>query len=227
MILLRDELESVIEKFGPPAKAEVVDEKGVASLSPLLPSDLVGFFAKYGVGMWLKGKFQFCRSDLYDRVCQSVLNGDVEFRPEESAIFGFTAFGEVFIWNREHKALVQVKLARQIATTNPYTRTSQHPELAITDVLRFIDKNFTDLREDTPEAPLLFARAVKKLGELELGQVYGFAPALALGGSATIDRLFKMNALEHLAFLAQLRPARLMNYKDGREEFIRVLGPSS
>lgn len=50
----------------------------------------------------------------------------------------------------------------------------------------------------------LFAPALKKLGRLKHDEMYGFVPALALGGPATLDHLQKVKAVEHLVLLAQL-----------------------
>lgn len=91
----------------------------------------------------------------------------------------------------------------------------------------FLDDDHTDMLEATQGAPVLFARTLKKLSELSPGEVYGFFPALAMGGSARLDTLRKVKALEHLAFLAQLGPARLMDYRSGRESFVRELGPQA
>jgi hypothetical protein len=59
---------------------------------------------------------------------------------------------------------------------------------------------------------------------LDLSEIYGFAPALAMGGSAKLDSLKRVKANEHMALLAQLSRARLMDYNDGKEHFRRMLG---
>ena len=41
--------------------------------------------------------------------------------------------------------------------------------------------------------------------------MYGFVPALALGGPATLDHLEKVKAVEHLVLLAQLSELRVMS----------------
>ncbi|RXE86551.1 glutamyl-tRNA amidotransferase [Pseudoalteromonas sp. A757] len=63
--------------------------------------------------------------------------------------------------------------------------------------------------KDHNEKPL-FERAVEKLGPLENGEIYGFVPALALGGEPKLENLQKVKATEHLAFLADLGEKRVM-----------------
>ena len=56
----------------------------------------------------------------------------------------------------------------------------------------------------------LFARALARLGPLRHDEMYGFVPALAFGGPATLDRLQKVNAVEHLLLLAGLEPLQVL-----------------
>jgi hypothetical protein len=56
----------------------------------------------------------------------------------------------------------------------------------------------------------LFDRAVKKLGLLDAGQIYGLVPALALGGSCDLEHLEKVDAVTHMIVLAQLGERQIM-----------------
>ncbi len=222
--MLKAKLESLVKKFGPLEKAEKLEPTVAASLRGRIPDGLIEFLLEQGIGLWLKGRFQFCRCDLYDDVCRALLFDDSQFSPEDSAIFGFTAFGKVYVWNRKHYAVLQVNLPRLIASAGSIARERTNPELDISNNLTFINKDHTDMFADTATAPPLFAAAQKKLGELGQGEIYGFVPALAMGGSARITSIKIVKALEHLSLLAGLGRARLMDYSDGKERFIRLLG---
>lgn len=50
----------------------------------------------------------------------------------------------------------------------------------------------------------LFNPAKEKLGRLKHDEMYGFSPALMLGGADSLQHLKKVSAVEHLIFLAQL-----------------------
>lgn len=50
----------------------------------------------------------------------------------------------------------------------------------------------------------LFKPALKELGQLNHDEMYGFVPALMLGGSDQLKFLKKVSAVEHLIFLSQL-----------------------
>lgn len=72
----------------------------------------------------------------------------------------------------------------------------------------------------------LMPRALEILGRLNVGEIYGFVPALSLGGSNAIQHLQKMPVVEHLVFLASLEPPTLYDYTppaDGEGGFGTVI----
>ena len=50
----------------------------------------------------------------------------------------------------------------------------------------------------------LFKRAASKLGLLEPDEIYGFAPAIVLGGKMRLENLVKLKLDVHLTILRQL-----------------------
>jgi hypothetical protein len=56
----------------------------------------------------------------------------------------------------------------------------------------------------------LFERALAKLGALDHDTLYGFVPALALGGEARLDRRQKLDAHVHLDILSQVTAVQVM-----------------
>lgn len=70
----------------------------------------------------------------------------------------------------------------------------------------------------------LFSRAVKKLGRPGPGEAFGFAPAIALGGSAVLPNLRIVPALEHFLILAQLQQFSLYSYLANPAGFVRMIG---
>jgi len=79
--------------------------------------------------------------------------------------------------------------------------------------------------EDDAGKPL-FKRAARKLGSLEIGECYGFVPALALGGIADIARLKRQKAPEHFAIVAQTMEYNLIDVQGyGQSVVVRSIGP--
>jgi hypothetical protein len=60
----------------------------------------------------------------------------------------------------------------------------------------------------------LFQRALTTLGPLQPDEMYGFVPALALGGPGDLKHLQKVKTIEHLTFLSQLAPLTDWGFPD-------------
>jgi hypothetical protein len=173
--------------------------------------------------MWLDGKFQFCNPLDFQEVVSNLLKNDREFDVQNAHVFGYTAFGELFIWHERVRRL-QVRLAELTAVADATSPSPLPPERSIATSLIVLEDASTDLREDSEDAPLLFSKARRSLGSLAIGECYGFFPALALGGSALLKNLKKVRALEHFALLSSLGPVKLLDYSTGQRRFVRTLG---
>ena len=55
----------------------------------------------------------------------------------------------------------------------------------------------------------LFKPSFKKLGHLKPNEVYGFAPALAAGGSPIVENIEKEDLFIHLSILREMAPPTL------------------
>ncbi|WP_019331294.1 DUF1851 domain-containing protein, partial [Pseudomonas syringae] len=60
----------------------------------------------------------------------------------------------------------------------------------------------------------LFPPALETLGLLKADEMYGFVPALALGGPMELKNLKKVKTIEHLTFLSQLSPLQDWGFPD-------------
>lgn len=58
----------------------------------------------------------------------------------------------------------------------------------------------------------MMPQALETLGSLTWGQIYGFAPALSLGGRNILKNLQKMPLVEHLVFLASMELPTYYDY---------------
>jgi hypothetical protein len=82
------------------------------------------------------------------------------------------------------------------------------------------DNDFYDINGNA-----LFKRAVKKLGPLEIGECYGFFPALALGGSPELEHLKRVSAPEYFAIVAQTMDFNLIDVQGyGDSVIMRPIG---
>jgi hypothetical protein len=60
----------------------------------------------------------------------------------------------------------------------------------------------------------LHDQALEKLGPLDKSQLFGFEPALVLGGTADVANIVKLRADVHLAMLRQFGAPRVPGFED-------------
>jgi len=105
--------------------------------------------------------------------------------------FARSAFGHLFLWDEEGASLLDPQYGTLAKIVNNME--------VVFDYVLCRKQYLEDVLDIT-----LFQKALKNLGSLEWDECYGFEPAIALGGSGTLDTLKKMKMREHLNILAQL-----------------------
>ncbi|MDE8653719.1 GAD-like domain-containing protein [Novosphingobium album (ex Liu et al. 2023)] len=223
--MISDNYQYLLGMFGDLAQAEPVAPASHAGIGRLLPPELAGFLFECGTGLWLDGRFQFCDPLRFQPIVDLLLQADMDLRPDRTAMFGYSAFGEIMAWNQDH-GLLQVNLPRLWASVSHVVEGGTADQTIIASLAGIGDLNYGDWHEDGVDgAPLLFKRVRKARGALALGEVYGFVPALEAGGEAHVETARRLKALEHFAILAQFGPVTLFDYSSGEQVRLRELGP--
>jgi hypothetical protein len=73
---------------------------------------------------------------------------------------------------------------------------------------------FASKRPENNDFDGLFSPTLHELGPLQSDEMYGFVPAIALGGPGTLNTLQKVKSIEHLTFLSQLSPLTDWGFPD-------------
>ena len=116
------------------------------------------------------------------------------------------AFGDVFVWGETGRELHIIAADSQMM---PPRESPEDMDFSLRGFFGTMNRDVCDL---TGSEGTLFSPALKTLGRLKPDEMYGFVPALALGGPATLDHLEKVKAVEHLVFLAQLAPLNVLEF---------------
>ncbi len=111
---------------------------------------------------------------------------------ERAIAFARTAFGDIIVWTGKDIYYVDVLYDK-------YSRIGGDIDVFFDVTL--CDKVYINSVLDRK----LFLQALKKLGELDHDECYGFEPAISLGGSGTLDTLRKVKLREYLSILAQTK----------------------
>lgn len=220
----------LVRKYGTPTLPTRPLAAQLDALAGHLPPDLVAFWQRQGIGLWLDGKFQFCLPSDYAPLVARIFADDPDFAPAATHLVGFSAFGQLLIWNEKYQRLLVDLLDLEALVPALNAREAGDPENfpIATPLSRLDRKGSFDVFEQNNAAEPLFDRARARVGPPKLGECYGFFPALAFGGNASLDRIARVDALTHFTFLADAGRCRLMAVLRSDEDvtLLRHLGPT-
>ena len=201
--------------FGPATHSIETSQEVLDFYHDKLPKKLLDYWLEYGFSSWGKGIFWTVNPKDYEEALAYWLRG-TEF--EERQLLGVDkyhviaigAFGRMFIWGETSGQSIKINpgYAMILPTNKTEDLNKFCSERCIELFFATMSKDLVD--EKDLDDRLLFERALEKLGPLENGEIYGFVPALALGGEPKLENLQKVKATEHLAFLADLGEKRVM-----------------
>lgn len=220
---LTEEFAYIVQKFGAPAGVAPSAAADLGRYAGQLPQALLDLWATHGQGLMLDGKFQFCDPVRFAPLARLIFGNDPDLPAARCHIFGYSAFGTLLVWNEDHDD-IRVSLVDATASSLALTGKASPlaPDIAISLPLFQLDADVFDAYDQ--DGKPLFARSRKALGKLKPGQVYGFVPMLALGGSRRLENLKVVSALEHFAMLAQAAPIQLIDTSTMNARVIRPLG---
>lgn len=192
------------------------------ALAGRLPQELVDFWRAVGLGVWRHGRFQFCDPLAWTGVTKLVFGGDSEFVAERMHLYGYGGLSRLFFWSQDHNDGVEVDLVHLAATSLFERNRADHAFEACLGTLAGLDHAQYGAR-DPRSGQDVMADLLRHHGGLRNGEVLGYVPALAFGGSPDFGNLKKLDANAHFAILAQIGEIELFRLKGGRR-LVRVLG---
>ncbi|NHZ41994.1 GAD-like domain-containing protein [Massilia aquatica] len=206
-----EDFASFREKFGPEISTRYVPSSSIERYRGKLPDQLMLYWEESGWCGYADGLFWTVDPQEYEPVLEAWI-GDTEFMERDAYhLIARSAFGELVFWGEKSGDSLSIlpwhALAFPSEGSEEYILKGKADDAAKW-FFSSQKREYFDM-EDDAEKPL-FARALKKLGPLKPDEMYGFVPALAFGGSATLKNLQKVKAVEHLVFLAQLAPLQIM-----------------
>jgi len=224
----------MIKTLGEPADASRVSAAEASRYADRVPPALTRFWIEHGRGAYLDGMYWICDPAPFDPLLEDIFNGDPEFNPAEMTVVAYTAFGSLRVWHRQRRKVNVDLLVNQVfnppASSWHDSKTGQ-PYAEDFSVANHVAIVRTQYAAD--ETAFLKA-AIAAHGRLRRGEVYGFFPALQLGGRYRVEAVQRVKAVEHFVFLAQLSPFSLVGltppeppaHPYGRTEVVRQIGPA-
>lgn len=221
---ISDDFVALFNEIGKPTGKSPMTHEELLMLNDIFPEFMIDFYNEYGRCIMLDGHIQLCHPRDFSGVISLIFGADAVFNHKAFHAFSYSAFGTINLWNKELGCCWVYLLEGEITCRALTKRDKLMQNLENTIYTPFeISKELYDVH-DINNKPL-FKRAVKKCGPLEIGECYGFVPALALGGVADIDHVKRMNAAAHFAIVAQTMNFNLIDVQGyGKSVIVRPIG---
>jgi hypothetical protein len=216
--------EDIIHKYGKSALQVPFTDQEHLALGKFLPDQVADFCFDIGRSVLRGGLIQSCPPDDMRGVLALVFGADKDFSHNNCHAFAYSAFGVIFLWMEDY-GYGNISVYEGRLTQKNFVKGQHAGALAANTVSVpfWLSDPVLDF-EDGSGKPL-FKRAAKKLGPIEIGECYGFVPALALGGVADIAHLKRLKAPEHFAIVAQTMEYSLIDIQGyGQSVVVRPIG---
>ncbi|PBQ13400.1 GAD-like domain-containing protein [Pseudomonas syringae] len=201
-----DEVFSVFLKtFGGPVGRQEVPKSSIERYKGKLPDLLLHYWSEHGWCGYGEGIFWMVNPQEYEGVTASWIQG-TEFENQDTYhLIARSAFGELYFWGEETGASLKITSIVSRCTTFVSSLPKDQMDKRFQDFLLSAEVEYNDFDD-------LFQPAKKKLGTLSRDEMYGFVPAIMLGGSDSLDNLKKVRSVEHLVFLSQLSDLEVYDF---------------
>ncbi len=193
-----------LENMGPPIERRDVPSSSIERYRGKLPDQLLVYWKEQGWCGYADGLFWTVDPEEYEPVLEAWI-GDTPFMEHDAYhLIARGAFGDLYFWGEKSGASLTISVP---GATCVFKESQIIAEEAQTRKMQIF---FAAMNRKGNDFDGMFVPALEKLGRLKHDEMYGFVPAMALGGSGELDQLEKLKAVEHLVFLAQLAPLDVM-----------------
>ena len=192
------------EDFGPAEFTQPASQALIERYRGKLPDQMLEYWRTWGFCSFGKGLFWTVNPDDYTAIVEQWLQGTGLLSKDNFYVIGRSAFGELFLWGtRSGQSLVIYPVLAMIFPRDQTAEITAGKGDFLAQTF-FGGRKKTSLDKKDDQGSDLFDRAFQKLGQLGPEEMYGFVPALALGGRPTLSNLRKVTTIPHLSMLAQL-----------------------
>ncbi len=185
-------VDKFLNKYVPGIELQTPTSQTLEQFQDILPKELLGFWQEYGFGDYGNGLLKVINPDEYKDSLYIWLG---EENPNRVPIL-MTAFGNLFYYRKLSETendvcMLDIHYRRIINCGNSFNEFFEEFIVNYEIEEKLLNKE-------------LFESAVKEKGTLDEDEIFLFAPALALGGSESVDCIQKGNAVIHQQLLFEM-----------------------
>lgn len=196
-----------LERFGRPVNRQEVPLSSIERYRGKLPNLLLEYWVEHGWCGYGDGIFWLVNPQDYDGVVASWIEGTKIGKRDTYHLIARSAFGDLYLWGEKTGFSLKITSIISRCIIHNFVPTAEQMDRKLQDFLLSTDVESNDYDN-------LFRSAKSKLGTLKSDEMYGFVPALMLGGPDTLDHLEKLKAVEHLTLLSQLTELGPYSFSD-------------
>ena len=196
-----------LKKFGPAIERREVPISSIERYKGKLPEQLLDYWVEQGWSGYANGLFWTVNPQDYENLLGQWF-AETKFSEQDNChVIARSAFGKLYVWGERNGFSITItsSMARYVERESKFKGEALDMGVRVFFSSRSPEgKGFDDL----------FLSALKALGPLKFDEMYGFVPALALGGPMELKNLQKVKVIEHLEFLSQLSPLQDWGFPD-------------
>ena len=194
-----EDFEYFLEKMGPAIDKRYVPPSSIERYRGKLPDQLLAYWEEHGWCGYADGLFWTVNPQEYEPALEAWIGDTLFMKQDAYHVVARSAFGDLYMWGEKTGSSLEVSATGSFCIPRTSRFVGERMDFGVRVFFGGISREENDFEG-------MFSSALKKLGRLKQDEMYGFVPALALGGPATLDHLQKVKAVEHLVLLAQLAP---------------------
>ncbi len=203
---MRDEdFQVFIDEFGEATSRVNVPQESIEKWRGKLPEQLLTYWQQEGWCSYAGGLFWTVDPTDYEDIVDEWLE-DTPFEQLDSFhVIARSAFGKLYLIGESIGCSTKIScvISSIYALPKELKRKNERDlTLNVQSFFCFRGKADCDIKDEAGKP--LFERALKKLGPLAIDEMYGFEPAIVLGGKMLLDNLVKVKIDQHLTILRQL-----------------------
>ncbi|MGE8479110.1 MAG: GAD-like domain-containing protein [Pseudomonas shirazensis] len=195
----------MIDNLGEATSRREVPAASIDKYQSKLPPALLGYWREEGWCSFADGLFWIVDPDAYKATLDMWLQGSGLAEIDNYHVIARDAFGSLYAWGERYQRKITVSsLAGGIvALKNQLQKANPQPDRSLGIFLGSTRRDSLDF--DDNQGKPLFQRALAKLGTVAEDEMYAFEPGLCIGGKADLEQMVKVNMVEQLMILDQLR----------------------